>query len=193
MRLGALATTLFFVALGCNAIGCNASSSAPPEPSATSSAPISVRPTVTWPPDSTIDARAVDALGEPDRVRALVARSPVPILAPTNVTLERPTFVVEGEYYALTGRVRGATIAIQGTRAAHRYEGMEPMRGNRTLRGQRALVSVNEGIRTSSWLENGAAYSVDVECAAATDERCASDAFVVSVAEHLAYAGGSGR
>jgi hypothetical protein len=162
-----------------------------PQQAADRSEPKIVKPQITWNAGA-VDPRAAAALGDED-ARQRATRSPVPVLAPTNVTLEKPTLIVEGEYYALTGRVHGATIAIQGTRAQHRYEGIEPAQGNRMLRGQRGFVSVNEGIRTSSWMENGASYTVDVECAEHTDVRCKSDTFVVSIVEHLANAGGSGR
>lgn len=115
------------------------------------------------------------------------------MLAPTNVTFERPTLVVGPEYYALTGRVSGTTIAIQGTRAAHRYEGMSPAPGDRVLRGTRGFVSMNEGIRTTSWIENGVAYSVDVECVDPSEVRCTSDSFALDLVEHLAFAGGGSR
>lgn len=156
-------------------------------------APNVVTPKVTWPAATTRDARAFAVLGEATRATELLGRSPVPVLAPTNVQLERPTFVVGAEYYALTGRVNGATIAIQGTRAAKRYEGIAPVTGDRNLRGGKGFVSVNEGIRTSSWMENGASYSIDVECADPTESRCASDAFVIDLVEHLAFAGGAAR
>jgi hypothetical protein len=155
---------------------------------------------VAWPAASSIDDRALVALGgdgtKTEReIRALVARSPVPVLAPKELRLATPTLVVEGEYFALTGRVDGATISLQGTRAAHRYEGIEPAAGNRDLRAGdiRGFVSVNEGIRTASWIENGAAYSVDVECNDFRDERCKSDDFLLTVVSQLAFIGGSGR
>lgn len=52
---------------------------------------------------------------------------------------------------------------------------------------------MNEGIRSASFVENGAAYTVDVECASVADARCQSDAFVVELASRLVYVGGSGR
>lgn len=146
-----------------------------------------------WPTRAAIDEDARAAIGDAREVGAALARSPVPVLAPKAFRLERPTLVVEGEYFALTGRVGGATISLQGTRAAHRYEGIEPAAGDREVRGGRGFVSVNEGIRTVSWMENGAAYSLDVECAEATDARCASDTFALEVAEGLTYVGGSER
>lgn len=157
-----------------------------------------VRPTVAWPKASTVDERTLTSLGRSGNgsdgeVRALVARSPVPVLAPKDLTLVSTTLVVEGEYFALAGHIDGATVALQGTRAAHRHEGIEPAAGDRVLRATKGFVSVNEGIRTASWVENGAAYSVDVECADARDVRCQSDDFLLSVVTQLAYVGGSGR
>ena len=160
---------------------------------------IVVRPTVAWPALESIDDAALLALSHDgtvaDRdVRSLIARSPVPVLAPKALKLESPTLVVEGEYFALTGRSSGATISLQGTRAAHRYEGIEPATGNRALRGSKGFVSVNEGIRTASWLENGAAYSLDVECSdLRNDARCQSDDFLLSIVAQLTYVGGSAR
>ncbi len=152
-----------------------------------------VIPKVTWPTGAKIDARAVAALGDATRATELLARSPAPVLAPTNVTFERPTFVVGAEYYALTGRVSGTTIAIQGTRAARRYEGVAPVQGDRLVRGSHGFVSTNESIRTVSWIENGIAYSVDIECADPTDTRCTNDAFALDIVENLGFAGGGAR
>ena len=164
----------------------------------TTSVSVTVRPVVAWPAAATIDDGALRALArdgtKTDReLRALVARSPVPVLAPRELELRTPTLVVEGEYFALTGRADGATISVQGTRAAHRYEGVEPVSGNRELRGVKGFVSVNEGIRTASWIENGAAYSADVECGDRLDARCQSEDFLLSIVAQLTYVGGSGR
>ena len=138
-----------------------------------------------------VDARALEQLGD---ARSQLARSPVPVLAPNaEVRLERPTIVVEGEFYSITGRVAGATINIQGTRAAHDYEGVAPHPGNRALRSGKGFVTENEGIRSASFMENGAAYSVDVECASADDARCKNDGFVVALVNRLVYVGGAGR
>lgn len=183
-----------FVCLSLLLVGCNASppSEAPVAVGVqqSSSEAKTVTPKITW--SANVDARALGSLGDAD-ARARVTRSPVPVLAPTNVTLERPTFIVEAEYYALTGRVQGATIAIQGTRAQKRYDSIAPVQGDRTLRGQHGFVSTNEGIRTSSWMENGAAYSVDIECADTNDTRCTGEAFLLAIVESLANAGGAGK
>lgn len=178
----------FFLLLGLSAVACEPAT--PDRSVAASTESTVVTPKVVTPPGAGVDQRAFAALGEPKRATELVGRSPVPVLAPTSVTLERPTFVVGAEYYALTGRVAGTTIAIQGTRAAHRYAGIAPIPGDRTLRGVRGFVSINEGIRTTSWIENGVAYSVDIECADPNDARCTSETFALDVVLHLGFAGG---
>ncbi len=157
-----------------------------------------VRPTISWPDAWKVDDRALallcrDGTKSEQDTRALVARSVVPVLAPRDLALGSPTLVVEGEYFALTGRVDGTTVALQGTRAAHRYEGIEPSAGNRDLRGTKGFVSTNEGIRTASWVERGAAYSVDVECGNPRDRRCQSDDFLLDIVGQLAFVGGMGR
>lgn len=187
---------VFLVSVTASAVGCNDSRTTGGADRAPAITTTMLRPAVAWPEVSMIDERTVASLarsGSEREVRASIARSPVPVLAPKDLVLESPTLVVEGEYFALTGRASGTTIALQGTRAAHRYEGVEPAAGDRNLRATKGFVSVNEGIRTASWIENGAAYSVDVECADTHDARCQSDDFLISVVSQLAYVGGSGR
>ncbi len=209
IRLGFALTTV--TALATLTLACNGNTSSSRESEhapAVSTSAVTVRPTVAWPALSTIDDGALLSLsksgGPNDReLRALVARSPVPVLAPHDLQLASPTLVVEGEYFALTGRVDAgtsrATISLQGTRAAHRYEGIDPATGNRELRRfndprtARGFVTTNEGIRTASWIENGAAYSVDVECSETADARCQGEEFLLSVIAQLSYVGGSGR
>jgi hypothetical protein len=179
-------------ALAVSALATCVACNAPPasgDPQTKVAVSTTVRPAIAWPPASQIDRRALDELGGPDRV----AGSPVPVLVPSSVRLESATLVVEGEFYSLTGRANGAKITIQGTRAAKTYEHIPPAAGNRDLTRARGFVSMNEGIRTASWIENGAAYAVDVECADLEDSRCAAEGFITALVARLAYVGGAGR
>jgi hypothetical protein len=172
-------------------VACN-----PQAPTSNESTPAvgaSVHPTVSWPAETAADEGALLALDGVRDARARIARSPVPVLAPTSVSLVTPVLVVEAEYYALSGRDGDAAIAIQGTRMARRYENIPPVAGDRAVRGVRGFVSVNEGIRTASWIENGAAYSVDVECKSVEDHRCASEEYLLDLVSRLAFVGGAGR
>jgi hypothetical protein len=170
-------------------LACNGTPSEPAPATVTTA--VVVKPQVSWPASSSIDERALASLGDS---RSQLSRSPVPVLAPKGDgvldAIERPTVIVEGEYYVITARNHGATISIQGTRAAHRYDGVDPHPGNKSLRKGTGFVTVNEGIRSASFIENGVAYSVDVECAEHTDVRCTSEAFVTELTNQLVYVGG---
>lgn len=126
------------------------------------------------------------------QISALLARAPIPVLAPTDRTLQAPTLSVGREYASLTGRESGTTVHVQATRAAHAYAGLRAQPGSHELRGTKGFVSVNEGIRTASWIENEVAYSVDVECAAADDARCQDDRYLLDLVAHLVVVGGPG-
>jgi len=203
MRSAGFALGFVALALTGAAAACNGNTSPPRDDSPPSvSTSTTIRPSVAWPAANAVDDRALQSLitgataargTDAREIRALVSRSPVPVLAPRSLELTSPTLVVEGEYFALSGRLEGVTISLQGTRAAHRYEGIEPAPGNRELRGTRGFVSINEGIRTASWIENGAAYTADVECADVHDARCESEAFLLQLVGQLAFVGGSGR
>jgi hypothetical protein len=127
--------------------------------------------------------------------RVAVARAPVPVLVPRAAPIaSRAKIVSEAAFYALsTSDDAGVTIALHASRVAYHQPDLAPMAGNATLRGVRGFVSVNEGIRTASWVENGVAYALDVECADPSDARCADEAYVVALAGSLAYVGGDGR
>ncbi len=172
----------------CAVAACNGAT--PSEPVQAAPVATTISPQIAWPAGAA-DTRALAALG--GDAPAQLARSPVPVLAPSAAdALESPAVVVGPEYYAITGRAHGATVTIQGTRAQHAVEGVGPIEGDRAIRRAKGFVTVNEGIRVASWMENGAAYSIDVECADPTgDARCTSDAFVLGLAERLAYVGGA--
>jgi hypothetical protein len=176
LRRSLVATTLLLGA-------CNA------DKPTSSSTPVVVKPGITWP--ASADTRGPTLLGD-DNAK-LVARSPVPVLVP-DTRVDQPVLIVEAKYYAFSGKLPGGvSLAIQGTRDAYRYDNIAPAKGDKTLRGVGGFVTINEGIRVATWNENGAAYSVDVECASHDDERCAKEDFVVALTNRLVYVGGSGR
>jgi hypothetical protein len=143
------------------------------------------------PKPAPLDVRALDLLGDDNARR--VARSPVPVLVPSE-RVDALTFVVESEYYAFSGDLpNGVHVAIQGTRKAHRHEGVKPTAGNKSVRGLPGFVTMNEGIRTASWIENGASYSIDLECKKLDHDACAKEEYVLALASKLAYVGGPGR
>jgi hypothetical protein len=146
---------------------------------------------VTWPAE-TVDEEARAGLSKVSVEAA--RRSPVPVLVPrAKELLATATVMAEANWYASSSRTGGITVNVSATRIAHQMPGVGPVEGRDSLRGKRGFVTQNEGIWSATWKENGASYVLDVECESAADERCASDAFVRSLVERLAYVGGAGE
>lgn len=147
---------------------------------------------VTWPNAGTIDRLALAAL--PTDARSNVGKSPVPVLVPNDAQLLSTALVSLGDdWYACNTKLEGLTINVQGNRASHAYDDLPKLEGTRSIRTSKGFVTTNEGIEVASWMENGVAYAVDVECADRDDARCLSDDFVLQTAESLKYVGGAGQ
>ena len=61
------------------------------------------------------------------------------------------------EQLAIFGIVVGVALLLSGI-------GFLILAAGGALRGAKGFVTVNEGIRSASWMENGASYTIDVEC-----------------------------
>ena len=192
--LRAFASALALTALLC--VGCQRDAEPPPGSGESAGDP-SLRAAkslqrIDWPDDSAIDERALAALSAESR--RVVATSPVPVLVlDPSFDLASAVLLSRGAWYALSLRSPGLTIALSATHLAHEYPEVAPARGSHEVRGGRGFVTRNEGIWSVTWIERGASYKLDVECASAADPRCASDAFVRDLAERLVYVGGSGQ
>jgi len=185
---------LAMVSIGAALAACEAEPSSPgtaPRPAEVSPAgePRTVIKDVTWPAADRIDRAALGGLG-PAAAKAVV-RSPIPVLVPTEADLlKSAVLIAKPNWYSFSARSDGLTVSLSATRVAHRYEHIPPAVGTRSARGAGAFVTQNEGIWSVTWMENGASYTLDVECASAQDERCRSDAAVLGLCEQLAYVGG---
>jgi hypothetical protein len=172
---------------------CNTSPSAPERgapPPSPEEAKLVVNEVV-WPDAAAIDRAALGAL--PERAASHVRSSRVPVLLPAREALLAVASVVAKELWTSASmRAEGVTLTVTASRASHRVPGVGPTKGNRALRGTHGFVSQNEGIWSASWIENGVAYSVEVECASPEAPRCADEVFVTEVANDLAYVGGAG-
>ena len=183
--LGALLGTTLGTTLGCQKGTPSGEPTAMTAEMQTSN--VQVQP-VTWPSAATIDRLVLGAL--PDAERAKVAASPVPVLVPNDPQLlAAGKVVVDAHWYSFSARVDGLTVTVAGNRAAHVIEEMPKPQPNRSIRTTQGFVTTNEGVREASWLENGVAYVVDVECYARDDARCAGDDFVLQAAEGLKFVG----
>lgn len=165
-------------------------------PAADDTRPQTVEADVVW-PQGGADPQAVAALAratklDPAALASRIARARVPVLAPGHRAMERATLVVQPTFVALTAREPGVTVAIQSSRVAKVIAGLEVPPPTHALRGTKGYVSVNEGIRTATWIENGVTYSVDVECASPTDALCQDDRYLLEVVDGLVFVGGSG-
>lgn len=144
------------------------------------------------------DAARLERL--PAKAREAVARATSPVLAPERPELlASATLTAKPAYWALHLSHGGLTVVVTSSRVAHRYEGLvDParagadgrVRGDRSLRGTDAWITRNEGIVSAAWTEDGAALSLELECARPDDERCAKDDELLALAASLAWIGG---
>lgn len=162
-------------------------------------APVSVGKLTNGVLTSPREAKNLDALARlPASERAKVDESAVPVLVP-RIGADDVHLVVEPGFYAYSGtvakalpdgRVSLATVAIQGTRFAHEHEDFPKDVSTHDMRGTRGLFTINEGITTTTWVENGAGYSVDIECSVQGDSRCADESYVLELTQGLTFVGG---
>ncbi len=146
---------------------------------------------VRWPAAGTLDRIAFARLDESSR--DAVRTSPVPVLVLREPALLAVTRVMTGPaWYAIAAREGGLTISLGGTRLAHPHPGVAPARGRSIVRGEPAFVTQNEAIWSASWLENGVAYVLEVECDTPSEPRCADERTLLGLTAALSYVGGAG-
>jgi len=139
-------------------------------------------------PEAPTETPAVDPLaGLDDRSRAAVADAPVKVLLFGGEWNDRSTVMSARGYYAIHARQGDITLSLHATDIVHHAgDGVEVPEPEHEVRGQPALILVNEGIRSVTWQEDGASYVVEVECYQPfEDERCTESAFVLEVAQQL--------
>jgi hypothetical protein len=166
---------------------------ASPPPTSTPTAASTRVAEVLWPGSAAIDAAARAAL-RPDQLAA-VRTSNVPVLVPKEAVIGggRSTFVVKPGWYTLSLHRPGSTIVVTGTRVSHVYPHVPATPGRDRVRGVPAHVTLNEGIRSASWGEHGAQYSIELECDDPRAPLCADDAELRALADSLVYVGGAGE
>jgi hypothetical protein len=144
---------------------------------------------VAWPAPGELDHGVLAALSPDNRRAIAISRVPVlvasdPALVANAVVIARPAFT------AISSRHDGVTISLHAHRRAHRHPEVPPTDGDRLIRGHKGFVTQNEAIWSASWMENGIAYDLDVECAALPDVRCDDDSYLLALAGSLRYVGG---
>lgn len=147
--------------------------------------------TVQWPRVENVDLPVRDALGSDNLAAVDVA--PVPALAPANSEWLDGATVTTGEhFYALSAQLRGQTLYIQGSDQARVYPSIRGATPTEPLRSTLGFVSQNEGIWTADFIENGVAYTVELECSDAEMVACQSDVSIRDLADSLVLVGGAG-
>ncbi len=197
VKITSLRSTLALGVFACFAsVGC----SEDPKPTPSTVKPVSAgsfaQSEVIFPATSSLDEAALAALPEGERVH--LGESKVPVLVPKRPLLETKVMVEPGFYAfygveerALSdGRNSRATIAIQGTRFSHVHEDFPTDVTTHRMRKGRGTYTVNEGVVTTTFVENGTTYSVDVECSVSGDSRCADESYVMALTDGLAFVGG---
>ncbi|MGK4002533.1 hypothetical protein WMF31_07915 [Sorangium sp. So ce1036] len=147
--------------------------------------------TVAWPAAASLDRGALAAL--PRKAAHMAMKSQVPVLVPPRrELLAAPVIVTRQHWTSFWARTEELTVSLMMTRLSRKHPSIPPLRGAHSVRGKPALVTVNEGIWSAAWAENGVSYALDVECASPEAPPCASDALVRELAAELVYVGGAG-
>jgi hypothetical protein len=148
-----------------------------------------VRREVRWPSEG---ARADTVRAElDDRSSDAIDRSEVPVLVPPSVATAGRVMTGDG-WYAFWGRGDAFTVSVQGSARARIHPDVRAADPDWIVRDTGAHLTHNEGIWSVSFIENGAAYAVEVECDEPFAGPCSDEAFVVELAESLVYVGGTG-
>jgi len=150
-----------------------------------------------WPP--------ADELAQDVRARApaalleAIARSPVPVLVPGDPAwLARARLYVPEDPRAFGYAFAGSDgdgpedarhLSVQASRIATLVPHIGRIRGDAVRSGEGSF-SVNEGVRTASWIEHGVAYSLDLECFDPAAPTC-DEATLRELVAGLVYVGGA--
>lgn len=119
--------------------------------------------------------------------------SRLPLLLPGDRTLLERAIVMSGPHFASwSADFDGITVSLHGTDFRWQVTiPSPPPPSTDQVRGHRARVTLNEGIRAVAWDEAGVSWMLDVECAELADARCVDDDYVRAIAESLARVGGA--
>ena len=98
-----------------------------------------------------------------------------------------PGFAVAETHYSVTQRDEQVTLSLTGGLVSREESSIVATPGTPAdmLRGVPVYVTENDGIKTATWIENGTAYALDIECASEKDERCTSSDYIKNVVKGL--------
>lgn len=133
--------------------------------------------------------RRVAAQHAPARLLAALENTPIPALVPDDPTLLAVAKATSGpQWYAVSMSTSESNVFITGTRLETVIPSIQ-VRSTETTQPRR--IARVRGIARLDFHRFGAAYTLEVECAAPqTDPRCTGDDYILSLADGLAVAGG---
>lgn len=148
--------------------------------------PEAVARRVQWPDAAPTRSTAIDRL---DTVT--VDASPVPVLVPPTFD-EGATLTTGKTWYAFAAREGDVEIAVQGSSQGRLIPGIRAPDPTHTIRNNPGFVTRNEGIWSVSWTENGAAYSLEVNCIHGLAADCEEEGIALRWVDQLVLGGGQG-
>lgn len=142
------------------------------------------------PPAPGTEASRVPATAQPPAAGQVTARSGLTVLVPEALARQEstgPGFVVGQDHYFLSQPDEQMTMSLTGSVVSRDEASIKvnPGKPAGMLRGVPVYVTENEGIKTATWIENGTAYALDIECASDRDERCVSADYILNVVKGL--------
>lgn len=113
-------------------------------------------------------------------------RTQIPLLVLPERYMRGAVVTARRQWYGIHHRNAELTLYLHGTRVfVDAPADLEEVVYDFEVRGRGALESMNDGIRTVSWMENDTAYTLDVECRSFLDARCRETEFVAALAAEL--------
>jgi hypothetical protein len=145
---------------------------------------------IAWPSSNEIDTVTRDALD--GRSRAALDRAALPVLVPPDAA-GRGTLVVGESWFSFATRGDAYTVNVSGSARARLHHHVRRADPTHEIRGEGGFIGLNEGIWSLSWIENGAAYSLDLECDDPRADACADPNEALRIAQSLVYVGGEAK
>lgn len=128
----------------------------------------------------------------PTEVVEQLDAAPVPMLVPEDMQRDTELAISSSAAYGqVIGRAGGHRFTVHGSAQARLFPGSGYTPGDMRLRSGYGHIDQVEGLWSSNFIENGAAYLVEIECAAPRDTRCSEEG-LIALTESLVVVGGSG-
>lgn len=148
-----------------------------------------VQRAVQWPSAEALDAGVRDQLDS--RFRDALASSPLPVLVPRSEEMLRTAELYQGEHWiAISAKTEEVAVSLNASGMARVYPHISKTPLPHMVRGGEGLVTQNETIWSASWIENGVAYDLSVECVSPTMPQCQDSSYTEDLVATLAFVGG---